>query len=35
MVTENEEVKLIDFDWAGKELEIRYPLLISSSIKCP
>jgi len=27
MIMRNEEVKLVDFDWAGKETETRYPLL--------
>lgn len=25
MIMRNEEVKLVDFDWAGKENETRYP----------
>ena len=32
MITRNEQVKLIDFDWAGKENETRYPLLASRAI---
>ena len=35
MITRNEEVKLIDFDWAGKENETRYPLLASRAITGP
>jgi len=35
MVTKNAEVKLVDFDWAGKENETRYPLLISKAITGP
>jgi serine/threonine protein kinase len=35
MITKNEEVKLIDFDWAGKENETRYPLLASRVITGP
>ena len=34
MITRN-EVKLIDFDWAGKENETRYPLLASRAITGP
>lgn len=26
-------VKIIDFDWAGKEGEARYPLTLSSAVK--
>jgi serine/threonine protein kinase len=32
MITRNQEVKLVDFDWAGKENETRYPLLASRAI---
>jgi hypothetical protein len=35
MITKNEEVKLLDFDWAGIHKESRYPLLMSSSLKWP
>ena len=35
MITRNEEVKLIDFDWAGKENEPRYLLLASRVITGP
>jgi serine/threonine protein kinase len=35
MITRNEEVKLVDFDWAGKENETRYPLLASKAITGP
>jgi serine/threonine protein kinase len=35
MITRNEEVKLIDFNWAGKENETRYPLLASRAIIGP
>jgi hypothetical protein len=33
MITKNREVKLIDFDWAGKEQQVRYPLFLSEEIK--
>jgi hypothetical protein len=32
MITKNGEVKLVDFDWAGKENKTRYPLLASRAI---
>lgn len=35
MITKNEEVKLIDFDWAGLHMESRYPLLISPNLPWP
>ena len=35
MITKNEEVKLIDFDWAGVHTESRYPLLISRNLVWP
>jgi hypothetical protein len=35
MITKNEEVKLIDFDWAGIHGQSQYPLLISSSLVWP
>ena len=33
MITKTNEVKLIDFNWAGEEGQARYPSLISSDIK--
>jgi serine/threonine protein kinase len=33
MITRNREVKLIDFDWAGKEQQVRYPLFLSDEKK--
>ena len=35
MITKNEEVKLIDFDWAGVHMESQYPLLISPNLIWP
>lgn len=37
MVTPDDEitVRLIDFDWAGKDGEVQYPVLISPSIQWP
>jgi serine/threonine protein kinase len=35
MITKNEEVKLIDFDWAGFDKKSRYPLLISPNLMWP
>jgi hypothetical protein len=35
MITKNQEIKLIDFDWAGKHKESRYPLLISRNLPWP
>ena len=35
MIMRNEKVKLVDFDWAGKENETRYPLLASRAITGP
>jgi len=35
MVTKNEEVKLIDFDWAGLHMKSQYPLLMSSNLTWP
>jgi hypothetical protein len=35
MITKNEEVKLIDFDWAGIHTKSRYPLLISHNLMWP
>jgi len=32
MVMENEQVKFIDFDWAGKAGESHYPLILSKEI---
>jgi RIO-like serine/threonine protein kinase len=33
MITKMNEVKLIDFNWAGEEGQARYPSVISSDIK--
>ena len=33
MITNANEVKLIDFNWAGEEGQVKYPSLISSDIK--
>ena len=33
MITNANEVKLIDFNWAGEEGQAKYPSLISSDIK--
>ena len=35
MITKNEAVKLIDFDWAGTHQESRYPLLMSPLLRWP
>jgi Protein kinase domain len=35
MITKNEEVKLIDFDWAGIHAESRYPFLVSPGLTWP
>jgi RIO-like serine/threonine protein kinase len=35
MITKNEEVKLIDFDWAGIHAKSQYPLLISRNLMWP
>jgi hypothetical protein len=35
MITKNNKVKFVDFDWAGKEGVSRYPLLLSSQIQWP
>lgn len=35
MITKNNKVKFIDFDWAGEEGVSRYPLLLSRQIKWP
>ncbi|KAF8323655.1 kinase-like domain-containing protein, partial [Amanita rubescens] len=35
LITKNEEVKLIDFDWAGVHKQSQYPLLISPNLKWP
>jgi serine/threonine protein kinase len=35
MITKNDEVKLIDFDWAGIHMKSQYPLLISPKLKWP
>ena len=35
MITKNEAVKLIDFDWAGVHMESQYPLLISPNLMWP
>jgi hypothetical protein len=35
LITKNEEVKLIDFDWAGVHMKSHYPLLISPNLKWP
>ena len=35
MVTRNNDIKLIDFDWAGTQQESRYPLLISPNLEWP
>ena len=35
MITRNNKVKFVDFDWAGKEGESRYPLLLSQQIQWP
>jgi RIO-like serine/threonine protein kinase len=35
MITRNEKVKFVDFDWAGKAGVSRYPLLLSRQIQWP
>jgi hypothetical protein len=35
MITKNEEVKLIDFDYAGVYMESQYPLLLSHNLMWP
>jgi serine/threonine protein kinase len=35
MITKNEAVKLIDFDWAGIHQVSRYPLLMSPLLRWP
>ena len=35
MITKNEEVKLINFDWAGIHTKSQYPLLISRNLMWP
>jgi serine/threonine protein kinase len=35
MVTKNNEVKLIDFDWAGEDKVSKYPVLMNPSVKWP
>jgi serine/threonine protein kinase len=35
MITKAQSVKLIDFDWAGKHMESRYPILISRNLPWP
>jgi serine/threonine protein kinase len=35
MITKTNEVKLIDFDWAGERGQARYPYLISPSVSWP
>jgi serine/threonine protein kinase len=35
MITKNQEIKLIDFDWAGEHMKARYPLLISRNLPWP
>jgi serine/threonine protein kinase len=35
MITRNNKVKFVDFDWAGKEGVSCYPLLLSQQIKWP
>lgn len=35
MITQGSKVQLIDFDWAGREGEVRYPISISPSIAWP
>lgn len=35
MITKDEEVKLIDFNWAGEEDQAKYPSLISPEISWP
>jgi serine/threonine protein kinase len=35
MITKNQDVKLIDFDWAGTHQRSRYPLLMSPVLRWP
>jgi len=35
MITKNNKVKFVDFDWAGKEGVSRYPLFLSHQIQWP
>jgi serine/threonine protein kinase len=35
MITKNNKVKFVDFDWAGKAGVSRYPLLLSQQIQWP
>ncbi|KAG0702543.1 hypothetical protein DFH29DRAFT_875082 [Suillus ampliporus] len=35
MITKDDKVQLIDFDWAGREGEVRYPISISRGIDWP
>jgi serine/threonine protein kinase len=35
MITRNNKVKFVDFDWAGNEGVSRYPLLLSQQIQWP
>ena len=35
MITKTDEVKLIDFNWAGETGQAKYPYLISPRIDCP
>ena len=35
MITKNEKVKLINFDWAGVHMESHYPILISPNLMWP
>jgi serine/threonine protein kinase len=35
LITKNGEIKLIDFDWAGRDKQSRYPLLMSPVLSWP
>jgi hypothetical protein len=35
MIMKNQEVKLIDFDWAGIHMESQYPPLMSPNLMWP
>ena len=35
MITKDKKLRLIDFDWAGKDMRSEYPLLMSSNINWP
>jgi hypothetical protein len=35
MITKNNKVKFVDFDWAGKKDVFRYPLFLSQQIRWP